>query len=159
MKSTIARALTILALASLLFATVALYAAETLKIPVDSPAVVYSPGNWTGDAGRGGSVYRQTWNPGAYFRLAWESSSPKPTAKILLDTSTYPPKFRPPLIAYSIDGVWRSQIPCAKEIDVAEIPGAGRHELSVYLHQSQCTSRSRSSAGEAKARAAATCCG
>jgi len=114
-----------------------LYAADTTTIAVDSPAVVFSPGNWTGDAGRGGKLFRQTWNPGAYFRVAWETRNPKPVAKILLDTSTYPPKFKPPLLAYCIDGVWKSKIPCANEIVIEDIAGAGRHELSVYLHQSQ----------------------
>jgi hypothetical protein len=41
--------------------------ASLMTIPVDSPAFVFSPGNWTGDAGRAGKVFRQTWNPGAYF--------------------------------------------------------------------------------------------
>ena len=44
-------------------------AAETseMTIPVDSPAFFFSLGNWSGDAGRGGTNYRQTWNSGAYF--------------------------------------------------------------------------------------------
>jgi len=47
------------------------YAADAslMTIPVDSPAFVFSPGNWTGDAGRAGKVFRQTWNPGAYFSV------------------------------------------------------------------------------------------
>jgi len=115
----------------------ALPAAETLTIPVDSPAVVYSPGNWTGDAGRGGSRFRQTWNPGAYARVTWSTRNPQPQAKIILDTSTYPAKLRPPQLTYCIDGVWKSRVPCAAEVPVAEIAGAGNHELVVYLTQSQ----------------------
>jgi lysophospholipase L1-like esterase len=118
-----------------------LYAADTVIIPVDSPAFVFSPGNWTGDAGRAGTVFRQTWNPGAYLRVTWETRNPKPAAKLLLDISTYPPKFRPPQIAYNIDGVWKSQIPCTSEVEIKDIAGAGKHELSVYLHQSQQTQR------------------
>ena len=112
-------------------------AAEAMRIAVDSPAFVFSPGNWTGDAGRGGKVFRQTWNPGAYFRVAWESANPKPAAKLMLDASTYPPQFKPPKLAYCIDGVWKSQVPCAGEIAIEEIAGAGKHELSVYLHWSE----------------------
>ena len=41
-----------------------------VTIPVDSPAIVYSPGNWVGDSNQGGGVFRQTWNSGAYFRLS-----------------------------------------------------------------------------------------
>jgi hypothetical protein len=49
--------------------------AATTLIPVDSSAFVFSPGNWVGDEGRGGEVFRQTWNPGAYFRVTWESGT------------------------------------------------------------------------------------
>jgi hypothetical protein len=106
-------------------------------LPVDSPAFLFSPGNWIGDEGRGGNLYRQTWNPGAYFRVRWETKTAKPASRILLDTSTYPPKLRPPQVAYNIDGAWRSKIPCANEITVDDIAGAGRHELTVYLHWSE----------------------
>lgn len=112
-------------------------AAEATTLAVDSPAFVFSPGNWIGDEGRAGHRFRQTWNPGAYFRVTWESSNPHPTAKILLNTSMFPAGLKPPLIAYNIDGVWKSRIPCAKEISIDEIAGAGRHELKVYLHQSE----------------------
>jgi len=137
MKQTVVLTLTALLLAPL----AAVHAADAITIPVDSPAVVFSPGNWTGDEGRAGKRFRQTWNSGAYFRVAWESSNPNPTAKLLLDTSTYPQNFKPPLIAYCMDGVWKSKIPCANEVVIEDIKGAGRHELSVYLHQSQQVER------------------
>ena len=133
---------TILVLTALLLAPLAaLRAADTVSIPVDSPAMVFSPGNWTGDEGRAGKRFLQTWNPGAYFRVTWETRCPKPVAKILLDTSTYPPGFKPPQIAYNIDGVWKSKIPCTNEILIEDIQGAGKHELNVYLHQSQQVQR------------------
>jgi lysophospholipase L1-like esterase len=112
-------------------------AAVSTTIPVDSSAFVFSPGNWTGDEGRAGKVFRQTWYPGAYFRVAWESGNSKPMAKILMDTSTYPPNFKPPEITYDIDGVWKSKVPCANEVLIEEIKGAGKHELTVFLTQSQ----------------------
>ncbi|HEY1170541.1 MAG TPA: SGNH/GDSL hydrolase family protein [Verrucomicrobiae bacterium] len=117
--------------------THSLSAAEPVTISVQSPAMVFSPGNWTGDTGRGGNVYRQTWNAGAYFRVTWETSADKPTAKLLLDTSTYPPNFKLPQIAYNIDGVWKSKITCTNEIMIEGLTGKGRHELTVYLQQSQ----------------------
>jgi hypothetical protein len=48
-----------------------LHAADAtwMTIPVDSPDFVFSPGNWSGDAGRAGKVFRQTWNPGAYYSV------------------------------------------------------------------------------------------
>ena len=112
-------------------------AADTITIPVDSPAFAFSPGNWTGDEGRAGKGFRQTWNPYAYFRVAWETKSDTPQANILLDTSSYSTKFQPPLLAYNIDGVWKSKIPCTNEVVVGDITGAGRHVLSVYLHWSE----------------------
>lgn len=79
--------------------------ATTTRIPVDSSAFVFSPGNWVGDAGRGGKLYRQTWNPGAYFRVTWESAAnAEPT--LLLDTSTYTGPFNAPQLAYCLDGYW-----------------------------------------------------
>ncbi len=111
--------------------------ASLMTLPVDSPAFVFSPGNWTGDAGRAGKFFRQTWNPGAYFRITWESKNPQPEVKLRLDISTYQPSFKPPLLAYSIDGIWKSQIPCAGEIVIEGITGAGRHELTVYLQGSE----------------------
>ena len=109
--------------------------ATLMTLPVDSPAFVFSPGNWTGDAGRAGKDFRQTWNPGVYFRVTWESKNPQPVARLRLDISTYQPSFKPPLLAYSIDGIWKSNIPCAGEIAIEGVVGAGRHELAVYLQQ------------------------
>jgi lysophospholipase L1-like esterase len=125
-------------LAALLLATPsALHAAATITIPVDSPAFVFSPGNWTGDAGRGGKIFRQTWNSGAYLRVSWKTSNPNPEATILLDTSTYPPNFKAPLIAYNIDGVWKSEISCSNKVTIEPLKGAGKHELCVCVAQSQ----------------------
>ncbi len=58
---------------------------STITVPVTSAAFRFSPGNWKGDTGRGGSVYRQTWNCGAYFEFDWLASS-SPTAVILIPT-------------------------------------------------------------------------
>jgi hypothetical protein len=59
----------------------------TMTIPVDSPAFVFSPGNWVGDAGRGGKLFRQTWNPGAYFRVTWETDTTNAVPTLLLDAN------------------------------------------------------------------------
>lgn len=99
--------------------------------------MVFSPGNWTGEDGRSGIAFRQTWNPGAYVRVTWETPAAKPMAKLLLDTSTYPQGFKVPQIAYNIDGVWKSKVNCTNEIVIEDISGPGRHELTVYLQQSQ----------------------
>ncbi|MFZ4777952.1 MAG: SGNH/GDSL hydrolase family protein [Terrimicrobiaceae bacterium] len=109
-----------------------------LVIPVDSKAFLFSPGNWTGDEGRAGKVFRQTWCPGAYFRVKWETPAKKEvSAKILLDTAGYGASLKPPLLAYCIDGVWRTNIPCTNEISISETTFCGQHELSVYLQSSE----------------------
>ena len=109
-----------------------------LVIPVDSKAFLFSPGNWTGDEGRAGKVFRQTWCPGAYFRVKWETPGKKMvSAKILLDTAGYGASLKPPLLAYCIDGVWKINIPCTNEISISEATFCGQHELSVYLQSSE----------------------
>jgi len=120
-------------------ATTATFAADTATtttIPVDSSAFVFSPGNWTGDDGRSGKLFRQTWNPNAYFRVSWETKNSKPSAKLLLDTSSFTAKFGPPHLAYSVDGVWTGKVPCAKEIVLENLAGAGKHTLTVVLYTS-----------------------
>jgi lysophospholipase L1-like esterase len=54
-----------------------------------------------------------------------------------MDTSSYSSNISPPQIAYSIDGVWTSRVRCAQEVVIADLKGAGRHELIVFLSQSE----------------------
>ena len=106
-------------------------------ISVDNPAFVFSPANWVGDEGRAGKVFRQTWNSGAYFRVQWETKNSAPTARLLLDTSTYTSEFKPPKSAYAMDGAWKSNVVCASEIPIEGLSGAGKHELDVLLQSSE----------------------
>jgi lysophospholipase L1-like esterase len=124
---------------ALLLSSATLHAIESggQKVSVDSPAFIFSPGNWTGDAGRGGKTFRQTWSSGAYFRVAWESRSATPTAILLLDTSSFTGNARRPQIVYCMDGVWTSKVDCTNEIVVQNLAGAGRHELTVILQSSE----------------------
>ena len=119
-----------------------------MVIPVDSPAFVFSPGNWTGNDGRGGSLYRQTWYSGAYFRVSWKTANAPITPKkitILLDTSSFGTEVKNrPLITYNLDGVWEPDIPCNAEIPVhlsrANV-NFGEHTLTVYLQNSEQANR------------------
>ncbi len=111
-------------------------AAPTLKIPVDSPAMVFSPGNWTGDVGRGGKAFRQTWNAGAYFRVSWTSPSGQPAAKITIATGSPNPANKPQRIAYNIDGIWKIDVACTNEITIEGISERSRHDLTVLLQDS-----------------------
>jgi len=109
----------------------------TTTLAVNSPAFFFSPGNWVGDDGRGGLVFRQTWNPGAYFRVTWESETDIPPT-LLLDTSTYGPAFKAPRLAYCLDGILTGNVACTQEITLAGARPAGRHQLTVFL---QCSSQ------------------
>lgn len=112
-------------------------APPTIKLPVNSPAFVFSPGNWTGDTGRAGAAFRQTWNSGAYFRVYWTTTSAAPTATLTLDTSSYDGKFGPPELTYEVDGLWTAYVPAKNEIKIAKLNGAGNHVLTVYFTTSE----------------------
>lgn len=111
-------------------------------IGVDSPAFVFSPANWVGDAGRGGSAYRQTWNPGAYFRVTWEGAPSDANPTLLFDVSTYDGSFPPPVLTCNLDGIWTSGLNCAAEVAVPGIAAkARRHVLTGYVRSSQQAKR------------------
>lgn len=108
--------------------------AGLMTIPVDSPAFVFSPGNWVGDEGRGGKGFRQTWNAYAYCRVAWESDSQTPRAKLLLDTSMLELVKDKPKLGVRVDGVWKAYGVNAPEIVLTGLAMAkGRHEVTVVL--------------------------
>lgn len=111
--------------------------ATTAILKVDSAAFAFSPGNWVGDAGRAGHLYRQTWNPGAYVRIAWDTATAAVSPVLLLDTSMYPDNAHPPQLACNLDGVWIPDLPCRPEVLIPGLQGAGRHELTVYLKKSE----------------------
>lgn len=56
-------------------------------VTVDSPAFVFSPGNWKGDSGRTGSGWRRTWNVGAYLRFGVRTGA-SPSVVLHLGPST-----------------------------------------------------------------------
>uniref|UniRef100_A0A6P4FC03 GPI-anchored protein PB15E9.01c n=1 Tax=Drosophila rhopaloa TaxID=1041015 RepID=A0A6P4FC03_DRORH len=50
------------------FTVTAMAFSAAYTLTVDSSAFLFSPGNWTGDEGRDGALWRSTWNPGAWFQ-------------------------------------------------------------------------------------------
>lgn len=113
-----------------------LQANDRKLVQVDSPAFVFSPGNWIGDDGRAGEKYRQSWNTGAYFHFEWESE--KTDSKIVLkfDTTMFPDKFRKPLISYCLDGYYKINVSVKEEVIIDSIKRSGKHKLSVYFQSS-----------------------
>ncbi|MFT7514673.1 MAG: lysophospholipase L1-like esterase [Candidatus Omnitrophota bacterium] len=104
---------------------------------VDDTAFYFSPGNWVGDAGRGGRAYRQAWNAGAYFRVSWESTNASSAITLLLDTHTYPDGFKPPRVVCNIDGRWSEPFhPHEEEVVLTGPESPGRHVLTGYLASS-----------------------
>ncbi len=112
----------------------------TVTIPVSSPAFVFSPGNWTGDKGRGGDQFRQTWYSGAYFRVTWTGNAKH--IRLLIDTSGYGDAVKvKPHIAYCMDGHWGADVECKDAIDIPGSPYTDAHWLAVYLQNSQQADR------------------
>ncbi|MBI1374487.1 MAG: hypothetical protein GC159_17355 [Phycisphaera sp.] len=116
-------------------------AAPSKVLPVDSSAFVFSPGNWVGDAGRAGKVYRQTWYPGAYVRITWTSAASKVAPVLTLDTSMFAGHNSPPVLACNLDGVWSGDVPCAPEITLDGMTGPGKHTLTVYVKKEEQKNR------------------
>ena len=111
--------------------------AHMMLIPVDSKAFVFSPGNWVGDDERIGKVFRQTWNPGAYFRVSWSSPNPNPRAKITFDISSFQRDITAPKISYNIDGIWYIDVRCDKEIIIQGMDSNNQqHDLTIILSSS-----------------------
>ncbi len=109
----------------------------SVVIAVDSPAVTFSPGNWAGDAGRGGSVYRISWNNGAYCTWRWTTTAAAPSAKLLMTNST-----AGSTIAYFLDGNLIDNVPVTAEGGIAiSAVAPGAHELTVCLRSSRQSSR------------------
>ena len=119
-------------------ATPAPTAAAATVIPVDSSAFMFSPGNWAGDQGRAGAAFRQTWNPGAYFRFYWSSATETPRATMLFDTAVFGDTLHTkPLLTYEVDGQWTANVPVSAEIPLAKLSGSGPHVLTVFLQASE----------------------
>ncbi len=114
----------------------------SVTISVDSPGFVFSPANWVGDQGRsGGEKFRQSWNPGAYFRFTWESKVKDEVPVLLFDDSTYDGSFPPPVLAACLDGVWSPGLGSAKEVSIQGVNRIGKHILTVYVKKARQVKR------------------
>lgn len=115
-----------------------------VTIPVSSAAFRFSPGNWVGDVGRNsGNVYRQTWNPGAYFTATWATTSASPTANILFDETGLNTNAQ---FSYFVDGSLTDNVakPNATgpgSLTVSGLSGAGTHTLVCYVVSSAQVNR------------------
>lgn len=104
---------------------------------VTNPAFHFSPANWKGDTGRGGSAYRQTWNLGAYFDFVWTAGASSPTANLLLGNSANSIP-----ITYQINGVLYQKVATASlsSLAIQGVAAGQTNSLRVYVATSPFSS-------------------
>lgn len=115
------------------FCSTALPAQAEKTLSVDSTAARFSPGLWAGDAGRGGKIYRRTWEVGAWCEWRWTTTSAHPSAGLLMTNRT-PQGF----VACFLDGSLSEEIPVPASggIPLTGLTQPGEHTLIVYIARS-----------------------
>ncbi|MFM0663325.1 SGNH/GDSL hydrolase family protein [Paraburkholderia sediminicola] len=112
-----------------------LSATAATQVPVNSTAFKFSPGNWKGDTGRGGSVYRQTWNNGAYFVFTWLASASPLAILQLPNTSTGC------TLSYFLNGVPTFNVAATGSITLSGVAPSSMNTLVVFARNSPQLSR------------------
>ncbi len=104
-----------------------------VTLGVSSPAVRFSPGNWAGDAGRGGASRRVTWNNGAWCLWRWTTAAPAPRATLQIANPT-----PGSAVSYFLDGALTDNVPVPTSggIPLAGLTAPGGHTLLVYTRSS-----------------------
>jgi len=104
-----------------------------VTLGVTSPAARFSPATWAGNAGRGGSVSRTSWNNGAWCEWRWTTPAARPAATLQLTNPT-----RGSAVSYFLDGALTDNVPVPASggIPVEGLTGPGPHTLRVYLRNS-----------------------
>ena len=111
--------------------------APSVVVGISSAAWRFSPGNWAGDTGRGGTVYRRSWCNGAYATVYWTASS-SPTATLSITNAT-----TSSAISYVLNGKLTDNVTVASTggIALSGITASAANVLTVYCRNSQQTSR------------------
>ncbi len=113
-------------------------ACADVTLPVNSPAARFSPATWAGDAGRGGSVKRRTWNNGAWCTWRWSTTSAHPTATLQITNQT-----PGSAVSYFLDGALTDNVPVPASggVGILGLTDPGPHTLTVYTRNSRQTAR------------------
>ena len=121
-----------------LFLALTLPARADVTLPVTSPAARFSPATWAGDAGRGGSVSRRTWNNGAWCVWRWSTASNHPSATLQIANPT-----AGSAVSYFLDGALTDNVPVPASggIPILGLSAPGPHTLTVYTRNSRQTAR------------------
>ena len=122
----------------LLLAALCAPARAEVTLGVTSPAARFSPATWAGDAGRGGSASRTSWNNGAWCEWRWTTPAAHPAATFHITNPT-----RGSAVSYFLDGALtdNSSVPASGGISVQGLTGPGPHTLRVYLRNSPQSDR------------------
>jgi len=117
----------------LLLACAGSAARADVTLGVSSPAARFSPGNWAGDAGRGGASRRVTWNNGAWCLWRWTTTAPAPRATLQIANPT-----PGSAVSYFLDGALTDNVPVpiSGGIPLAGLTAPGGHTLLVYTRNS-----------------------
>jgi len=102
---------------------------DGMVLRVDSGAARFSPGNWKGDAGRGGSLYRQSWNNGAWCSFTWQAAREAPVAVLLARGASN-------RISYFLNGNLVDGVHASGEIAISGMAAGVENTLVVYLRNS-----------------------
>lgn len=94
---------------------------------VASASARFSPGNWSGDTGRGGSVNRRTWNVGAWCSFTWTAGA-SPTASLLLSNAT-----SGAMLNLYLNGVLTTDVPANANYAVTGIKPNASNTLKVFV--------------------------
>ena len=102
------------------------YSDAATSVAVNSAAFHFSPANWIGDTGRGGSVYRQSWYPGSYFDFTF-TAGPFPSV-----TFNFAQGANTPTVTYLVNSgsLAASQLAAGVRTDNVAIPVGGA--VTVY---------------------------
>ena len=106
-----------------------------ITIGVTSPACLFSPGNWYGDTGRGGSVYRQSWNNGAWVEFVWTAAASGATAVLNIPSNSSSNR-----LSYFLNGVLTDNVAATGPVTITPIAGVV-NTLKVYLRNSTQSNR------------------
>jgi hypothetical protein len=107
------------------------------SIGITNAAFHFSPANWKGDTGRGGSAYRQTWNAGAYFDFTFTAGA-SPSLSLLLgnNANSLP-------ISYFVNGILYDNVATVSlsSLAISGLVANVANTVQVYVRSSPSTSR------------------
>lgn len=111
-------------------------AAAPITIPVTSTAFLFSPGNWKGDTVRAGSLYRASWNIGAYVTFTFTASS-TPTAKFSLTANASSGL----IVVMYVNGIYVDEVAATGDITIPNLVASTTNVVKLILKRSPQTAR------------------